>query len=59
MAQISANKRSVQIERTKDKEMMDIQRQKHEEDEKQLNEYKRQQRELYKQALDQQVIIIV
>ena len=55
MAQVNANKRNAQMEKAKDKELMDMQTQMRDEREKQLNEYKRQQRDLYKKALDEQV----
>ena len=55
VVQINANKFKAEMEKAKDKEMMNLQTQKREEEEKLLKEYERRQQELCKQALDEQV----
>ena len=54
MLQLNASKQSSRAEKSKDKERIDLQTQKRDDEEKQVNEYKKQQQEIYRQALLEQ-----
>lgn len=52
------NKQSEKAERAKDKERIDAQAQKKSDEDRMVSEYRKQQQDLYRQALDQQVSLI-